>query len=50
MEKMILLCAWCPKEKVSKISEFQKVSHGICPGCIKKYFPQVAESVLKKVA
>jgi len=48
---MIVVCAWCPWWRVwRKIrwvyqeGPWRRVSHGICPGCIKRYFaPAIKE-------
>ena len=41
-------CAWCRKDMGDKPSEPElddRVSHGICPECREKEFPDVAKEV-----
>ena len=41
---MDVVCAWCGKQIGEAPGE--GISHGICPECVKEYFPEEAEKVL----
>jgi hypothetical protein len=42
MEKLHRVCAWCKKDEGSKQ---YTPTHGICPECMSKYFPEVFRDV-----
>ena len=36
---MVVCCAWCPTV-ISEGTGKQGLSHGICPSCMNKHFPE----------
>ena len=41
---MSLLCAWCD-ETIKELGGKHGISHGICPDCRAKYFPETLRTV-----
>lgn len=47
---MIRICSWCDKPMGVTEDELRdKETHGICPACLKEYFPTQAEAVLNRI-
>ena len=55
-EDIIVVCSGCKKLRISDytwvdipLPECNLISHTVCPECIPKLYPEVAEEVLKKL-
>lgn len=55
-DDIIVVCSGCKKLKISPytwinahVPDKNRISHDICPECIRKVYPEMADQLLKKL-
>ncbi len=46
---MIRICSWC-NSTLDWSTKFKGKTHGICPNCLRKHFPDEAEGIIWAMA
>ncbi|WP_156360601.1 hypothetical protein [Dethiosulfatarculus sandiegensis] len=60
MRELLPMCSWCKRIRIDddtwqSVEDFlgaqsqAQVSHSMCPDCLHKYFPEMADSVLREL-